>query len=117
MIIIQSCVRVASYTACTLYFTSQLEQKYRLLEKEKLAMESEVSKLRASPLNERDSPFDMVRSSTMISDYRQRLEIMQSRVKELEAFIVEQVTIPAPPTPQSSIHLIIISSFGYIVLL
>ena len=67
----------------------------RLYEQEKLAIESEVSKLRASPINERDSPYDMVRSSTMLSESRQELERLQSRVMKLEAFIVAQVcTVP-----------------------
>lgn len=69
----------------------QLVQKHQLLQQEKLAMEEEVSILRASPLNERDSPFDMQRSSTMLSDHREQLDIMQTRVRELESFIVEQV--------------------------
>ena len=69
----------------------QLERRYRLAEQEKLAMESEISQLRASPIHERDSPYDMVRSSTVLSDNLTRIEALQSHVKELEAYIIEQV--------------------------
>lgn len=65
--------------------------KCRLAEKERLALESEVSLLRSSPINERDSPLDMARSSIVLSDNKERLEVLQSRVEELERFIIEQV--------------------------
>lgn len=68
-----------------------MEAKYRLAEKERLAIESEVSQLRSSPFNERDSPFDMTRSSIVFSDSLQQVEVLQSRVNELETFIIEQV--------------------------
>lgn len=80
----------------------------RLYEQEKLVIESEVSKLRASPINERDSPYDMMRSSTMLSDTTQQLEIVQSRVRKLEAFIVEQVRmIGSKETPSSVLSVVI----------
>lgn len=71
----------------------QLEEKHQLAEQEKLTMEAEVSMLRSSPLPGRDSPFDMMRSNTLLSDYQQKLETSQTRIKELESFIIENVGI------------------------
>ena len=68
-----------------------MESKYRLAEQEKLTIESEISQLRASPINERDSPYDTARSSSILSENQARLEALQSRVKDLEAYILEQV--------------------------
>ena len=58
-------------------------------------MESEISQLRASPLEERESPYDMARSSSMLSDNQRHIEALQSRVRELESFVVEQVGLLA----------------------
>ena len=69
----------------------QLEINYRLVEREKLAVEAEISMLRESPISERDSPYDMERSSIKLTDYRQQLEDSKSRVRELESFIIQQV--------------------------
>ena len=83
------CVLV--YLDVGVFCSLQLEQKYRLAEQEKLAMESEISQLRASPLDERESPYDVARSSLMLSDKQSLIDTLQCRVKELESFIVEQV--------------------------
>lgn len=87
------CFTVYSNEAGTTEFETlpQLENKYRLAEQEKLAMESEVSQLRASPLHERDSPYDVARSSTILTENQARLSALQSRVKDLEAYLLEQV--------------------------
>ena len=74
-----------------MHFLFQLESKYRLAEQEKLTIETEISQLRVSPLHERDSPYDMRRSSNILSENQARLQALQSRVKDLEAYIIEQV--------------------------
>lgn len=95
-----SCVVYVAIDTCPLFHIlsnpcelMQLEQKHQLAEQEKLTMEAEISLLRSSPLPGRDSPFDMMRSTTLLSDYQHKLGTSQTQIKELESFIIEHVRV------------------------
>lgn len=85
---ISSSLLLAPPSSCSSF---QLEASRQLAERERLAAEAEISQLRVSPVGGRDSPFDMARSSIVLSDYKQQLEEANLRVKELESFVIEQV--------------------------
>ena len=60
---------------------------YELLKREKLDLEREVSLLRTSG---RESPYDMERQQALLPGLRGQLKEAESRVQELEEFIIEQ---------------------------
>ena len=60
---------------------------YELLKREKLGLEREVSLLRTSG---RESPYDMERQQALLQVLQGQLREAESRVQELEEFIIEQ---------------------------
>ena len=66
---------------------SQVQSSYELLKQEKLGLEREVSLLRMSG---RDSPYDLERQQALLQTTQEQLRGAESRVQELEEFIIEQ---------------------------
>ena len=65
----------------------QVQESYELLKREKLGLEREVSLLRTSG---RESPYDMERQQALLQVLQGQLREAESRVQELEEFIIEQ---------------------------
>ena len=64
-----------------------MQESYELLKREKLGLEREVSLLRTSG---RESPYDMERQQALLQVLQGQLREAESRVQELEEFIIEQ---------------------------
>ena len=64
-----------------------MQESYELLKREKLGLEREVSLLRTSG---RESPYDMERQQALLQVLQGQLREADSRVQELEDFIIEQ---------------------------
>ena len=65
----------------------QVQESYELLKREKLGLEREVSLLRTSG---RESPYDIERQQAQLQTVQEQLREANSRVQELEEFIIEQ---------------------------
>ena len=65
----------------------QVQESYELLKREKLGLEREVSLLRISG---RESPYDIEREQAQLQTVQEQLREANSRVQELEEFIIEQ---------------------------
>ena len=65
----------------------QVQESYELLKWEKLGLEREVSLLRTSG---RESPYDIERQQAQLQTVQEQLREANSRVQELEEFIIEQ---------------------------
>ena len=65
----------------------QVQESYELLKREKLGLEREVSLLRTSG---RESPYVIERQQAQLQTVQEQLREANSRVQELEEFIIEQ---------------------------